>query len=457
MTIQHSSPRRKWRTLIRAACLLALAAALGLAGGPFGATTARANSPVLTLTPDSDPCDSQTRLATLRGGNFPPGLTIPLYAVRTAPFRGDNIYTLPSATVAADGTFTVEFELRQLGCGYGTQQPAGTRYEISAGINQVAVATTTFTVTAAATEPEGQLTLSVDCATTPEATTIGNQTDRPLDLSSWSLGSLSEPRAGEPFSLDIHAGRSETLPVGAFYRYETGANARANVLTSEEIYDDYAPSEGARLTTPFGLFTVRCDEQSRTFSLGSRCFVETGQCVRGRFLEYWQSHGLDLGAAGVSSRESLALFGYPISDEFAQTLEDGNTYIVQYFERARLEAHPENAAPYDVLLGQFGRRLHPADPPVPAEAGSTYFSETGHNVGPRFGAYWRANGGLAQFGYPLTEPFEQRLEDGQVYTVQYFERVRLELHPEHAAPYQVELGQFGRLILGPTGGPGLPR
>ena len=91
------------------------------------------------------------------------------------------------------------------------------------------------------------------------------------------------------------------------------------------------------------------------------------------------------------------------------------------------------------------------------QAGSTYFPETGHNVGPRFGAYWRANGGLAQFGYPLTEPFEQRLEDGKVYTVQYFERVRLELHPEHAAPYQVELGQFGRLILGPTGGPGLPR
>jgi hypothetical protein len=30
---------------------------------------------------------------------------------------------------------------------------------------------------------------------------------------------------------------------------------------------------------------------------------------------------------------------------------------VQYFERARFELHPDNAPPYDVLLGQFGRRI----------------------------------------------------------------------------------------------------
>jgi hypothetical protein len=38
-------------------------------------------------------------------------------------------------------------------------------------------------------------------------------------------------------------------------------------------------------------------------------------------------------------------------------LEDGNVYTVQYFERARFEYHPENAPPYDVLLGQFGRQI----------------------------------------------------------------------------------------------------
>jgi hypothetical protein len=28
--------------------------------------------------------------------------------------------------------------------------------------------------------------------------------------------------------------------------------------------------------------------------------------------------------------------------------------VTQYFERARFEYHPENAAPYDILLGRLG-------------------------------------------------------------------------------------------------------
>ncbi|MFN8536489.1 MAG: hypothetical protein U0232_03295 [Thermomicrobiales bacterium] len=32
-----------------------------------------------------------------------------------------------------------------------------------------------------------------------------------------------------------------------------------------------------------------------------------------------------------------------------------------------------------------------------------------------FAAYWQANGGLAQFGYPLTEELTERLEDGALY------------------------------------------
>ncbi len=42
----------------------------------------------------------------------------------------------------------------------------------------------------------------------------------------------------------------------------------------------------------------------------------------------------------------------------AEKLEDGNTYLVQYFERARFEYHPEHkGTPYEVQLGQFGRRV----------------------------------------------------------------------------------------------------
>jgi hypothetical protein len=181
----------------------------------------------------------------------------------------------------------------------------------------------------------------------------------------------------------------------------------------------------------------------------SLTFPETGFALSGRFLRYWRANGLDFGDAGISYRESLALFGFPIAAEREETLEDGRRYTVQYFERARFEYHPENGDPrFQVLLGQFGRRIRPADPPVAPLAGAVHFAETGHNLGGRFLEFWQQNGGLLIFGFPIGEPFAQQLENGVIYTVQYFERARLELHPESAGtPYEVQLGQFGRRVL----------
>ncbi|MBX6342459.1 MAG: peptidoglycan hydrolase, partial [Thermomicrobiaceae bacterium] len=65
----------------------------------------------------------------------------------------------------------------------------------------------------------------------------------------------------------------------------------------------------------------------------------------------WHSHGLEFGDRGISSRESLALFGYPISEEFRDP-QTGLT--VQYFERAVFEYHPANPEPYKVLLRLLG-------------------------------------------------------------------------------------------------------
>ena len=77
-----------------------------------------------------------------------------------------------------------------------------------------------------------------------------------------------------------------------------------------------------------------------------------------------------------------------------------------------------------------------------------YFAATGHSLSGEFLAYWLDNGGLAIFGYPLSEPFvEVSPTDGKPYLVQYFERARFELHSENAPPYDVLLGQFGRRIL----------
>jgi hypothetical protein len=64
----------------------------------------------------------------------------------------------------------------------------------------------------------------------------------------------------------------------------------------------------------------------------------TGHYVRGAFRDFWDKRG------------GLAVFGYPLTEEFS---EDG--YIVQYFERGRFEYHDENkGTQYEVLLGLLG-------------------------------------------------------------------------------------------------------
>jgi len=83
-----------------------------------------------------------------------------------------------------------------------------------------------------------------------------------------------------------------------------------------------------------------------------------GHWVCGAILRYWHANGLDLGQAGITPSESLALFGYPITDQ-VPFVSGGRTFQVQWFERARLELHPENAPPYDVLGGLLGREAKP--------------------------------------------------------------------------------------------------
>src|SRR5689334_3057480 len=76
-------------------------------------------------------------------------------------------------------------------------------------------------------------------------------------------------------------------------------------------------------------------------------FPQTGHYVGGRLFSYWQEHG------------GLGQFGYPISEEMPEVSpQDGNTYTVQYFERAEFELHPENQYPYDVLLTLLGSNYY---------------------------------------------------------------------------------------------------
>lgn len=95
---------------------------------------------------------------------------------------------------------------------------------------------------------------------------------------------------------------------------------------------------------------------------GSACqtFVIEAErrAVCGPFLGYWQTHGLEFdGRSGTTYAESLALLGLPLSAPKLETNPDGQRVVTQWFERARLEYHPTNPAPYDVLLGRLGSEV----------------------------------------------------------------------------------------------------
>src|SRR5205085_12503892 len=91
----------------------------------------------------------------------------------------------------------------------------------------------------------------------------------------------------------------------------------------------------------------------------------------------------------------------------------------------------------------------PANATLPGPPTSRTFPETGHTVAGRFLEYWNEHGGLAQQGFPLSEPFQEKRDlDSKIYTVQYFERAVFEAHPANAAPYDVLLSQLGKYRLG---------
>ncbi len=73
--------------------------------------------------------------------------------------------------------------------------------------------------------------------------------------------------------------------------------------------------------------------------------------------------------------------------------------------------------------------MHPPDPAAAPLKDARYFPETGHNLNSGFREFWGQNGGLAIFGYPISEELPAPMGD-QTDTVQYFERARFEYHPE---------------------------
>jgi hypothetical protein len=205
-------------------------------------------------------------------------------------------------------------------------------------------------------------------------------------------------------------------------------------------------ANGATYQPPLALFQLRepwghaKPAAAAPLPGAGQCFAPVPYCLRGVFAAYWAKNG------------GLDQFGYPVTPELTEA-QGNKTYTVQYTERARFEYHPENQPPYDVLLGLLGNTLVESrlqETPFKAVAASTspgvqWFKETGHNAGAPFLPYWTQHGGLPVFGLPRSEAFDERnAADGKVYKVQYFERNRLEYHPENkGTKFEMLLGLLG--------------
>jgi hypothetical protein len=177
-----------------------------------------------------------------------------------------------------------------------------------------------------------------------------------------------------------------------------------------------------------------------------RYFKETGHSTVNSFQEFWNR-----------TPNALFVIGYPISQPFIEEsfTEPGKFYRVQYFERAVLEEHPENQGTNYYVLGRLlgnkiiqGRENEAPFQPVADPGDGTYDSATRHtlrNSPAPFRNFYNSNGGIEVFGRPTSEQFQEvNQATGETYWVQYFERQRMEWHPEEPNPqYRIMLGLLG--------------
>jgi len=140
----------------------------------------------------------------------------------------------------------------------------------------------------------------------------------------------------------------------------------------------------AMVTLQMNLVAARSNPPKNLPVVRTVYFPQTGHHLSDRvgFLDFWRANG------------QLLTFGMPISEEL---VIDGR--IVQYFERARFEYHPENAKTVQqVQLGLIGREWlahHSLSlPPNSNLDTGAFFPETGYSLQGEFLEFWQRHGGL---------------------------------------------------------------
>ena len=161
--------------------------------------------------------------------------------------------------------------------------------------------------------------------------------------------------------------------------------------------------------------------------IGRSEFPESGHSIRGEVYRfYW------------SNPDPIHVYGYPITE---LTTDVSSGRLVQYFQRAVFVLNPEAPRDQRIQLAPLGEYLYVPGDPISITGNLSNcktFNETGFQVCYAFLDFFKANGGLEQFGYPISN-FE--LQHGRV--VQYFQRARFEWYPELPSGQRVKLADVG--------------
>jgi hypothetical protein len=156
-------------------------------------------------------------------------------------------------------------------------------------------------------------------------------------------------------------------------------------------------------------------------------FPETGHWVTGEFLNLY------LGAP-----DPIKVYGQPITEVF---IDEETNFLVQYFSKAHFYLNPGDNINNSTRRTSLGYLFYRPGRPLPHHAGIStcrLFSQTGYEVCYAFLDFFTKYGGVAQFGYPISN-FETL--DGLI--VQHFQLARFEWHPSMPSGRRVVLGNLG--------------
>jgi hypothetical protein len=158
-------------------------------------------------------------------------------------------------------------------------------------------------------------------------------------------------------------------------------------------------------------------------------YTETGHWVKDNFLVHY-----------TRVPNQAALYGLPITDAFFDRRLGTQ---VQYFEKARFVLNPYSLSPDQIDETPLGYLLKKPGIEVEYKPGldsCRLFIQTGFEVCFEFLEFFNHYGGVAQFGYPISNL--ERLDGRMI--VQHFQMARFEWHPELPAGSRVVLGDLGK-------------